>query len=681
MTPKSITPPDLDWREDGQPVASAFGDTYFSVENGLEESRYVFLKHNGLPDRWQNHPGAFRIIETGFGTGLNFLMTWQAFRQSAPENCWLEYTSIEKFPLNKDQLIQAQALWPELGDLTDRLLQQYPDAVPGFHHLVWPDARIALTLALGDVHDILPQLNGPVHAWYLDGFAPSCNPDMWTDALFSQMRRLCRATASQNTASEAQRQTTCATFTSAGIVRRGMIGAGFQVSKVPGFGRKREMLKARYCQTSGPERPARFDGKPWLTSENHFQQSNKEIVVIGAGLAGCTSARALAERGWKVTVLDKAGISNGGSGNPQGGLYVKLAANDQAVHSDFYLQAFQYATKAITRILGDGDASQHSWRQCGVLQLASNAAEAERQQRFLDVQALPENLVTSRDAQQASELAGITLTQGGLFYPDAGWVNPRHLCHQMLQHPNISIRSQAVTELTFDDDHWILKLGDTEVLNSEQVVLAAAYEAKTLLPEAWLPLKSIRGQLSYLNAEQVPSPNTVLCGQSYMAPVATGQPWLVMGATYNLNDNDPEPRFTDHETNLSHLGEFGPSMPAATLDLIKGSRVGFRCTTPDYLPLVGSIPVTREFVNSYKPMIRNARQIPPVLAPNYTGLWLNVGHGSRGLASTPLCAELLATQIEQTALPVSTDVAEALWPGRFLLRDMVRRRLPKEWYE
>jgi len=675
VTKHSISAPELDWRDDGQPVASAYGDTYFSVENGLEESRYVFLQHNNLPQRWTDWRGPFCIVETGFGTALNFLMTWQAFEEQASEQCWLEFTSIEKFPMTREQLVQAQQLWPELAPWTKRLLQQYPDASAGFHRLSWPDSRVSLTLIFADAQDALPQISGPVHAWYLDGFAPSCNPDMWNEALFQNMRRLCRQTVSLG-----HTDISCATFTSAGLVRRGLKGAGFSATKVPGYGRKREMLQCRYEACNGPERPATFDGTPWLlptSLSSGVDQQN--IAVIGAGLAGCTTARALAERGYQVTILDGKGIANGGSGNPQGGLYVKLAANNQAVHSDFYLQAFQFATQTVERVLGKGDPQNQSWQQCGVLQLASTADESKRQQRFLDVQNLPTSLVHAATPEQASQLSGLPMSQGGLFYPSAGWVNPRHFCHQLLKHPNIRIRTTQVTSMEHQTDQslWRLQTRDNASEHYAQVVLATAADTQRLLPDAWLPIKSIRGQLSYLSAETVPSPSTVLCGNSYMAPIASGQPWLVMGATYHINDPEPEPRHQDHLTNLEHLKEFGAAMPETSLNTIRGARVGFRCTTPDYLPMVGAIPDVQAFVDTYQPMVRNAKQIPPRTAPNYPGLWLNIGHGSRGLASTALCAELLANQIQGSSLPVSTEVQKALWPGRFLLRDMIRRKLPE----
>ncbi len=691
-----ITSPEIEWRDNGQPVSVTFDDTYFSVNNGLEESRYVFLNQNNLPERWRQWRGPFRIIETGFGTGLNFLATWQAFLKESCEHTWLEFTSIEKFPLSREQLRRALSLWPELDDLANQLLAQYPDATPGFHRLVWPDQRVALTLIMGDVHDALPQLEGPVNAWYLDGFTPTRNPDMWNEALFKEIRRISRPHPNIHTFDSPESwqnsSPTCATFTAASLVRRGLNGAGFKTQKAPGYGRKREMLLASYQQSTGPERPVLFDGKPWLVpttgssstapahimpTESAEQPKQQTAIVIGAGLAGCTTARALADRGFQVTVFDGNGIANGGSGNPQGGLYVKLAANDQAIHTDFYLQAYLLATQSAERILGPGTADNTSWQQCGVLQLATDDAELRRQQRFLATHTLPLSVIKPVSAEQASQQAGVPLTSSGLFFPKAGWVNPRQFCYQLLKHPAIRIHTRRVMSLAppADAPYWTASCENGSRHTAHHVVIATANEAHDLLPSAYLPIRPIRGQLTFVDSHHIANPSTVLCGTSYMAPAAPGQAYTVMGATYNLRDTSTTLSSKDHQTNLNHLRNFG-SRFAADLPSVQGGRVGFRCTTPDYLPLVGPVMNTSAFLKTYSPMVKNARQVPAKAAPAIPGLWLNVGHGSRGLASTPLCAELLANQIMGAAAPVSQAVLEALWPGRFLLRDMIRRKLP-----
>ncbi len=673
----SPSAPDLIWRDDGQPVSTQFDDPYFSVENGLEESRYVFLQHNGLPQRWADWQGPFRIIETGFGTGLNFLMTWQSWRghqNRRDSSRWLHFTSIEKYPLSRQQLEQALALWPELTELREQLLAQYPLPVSGFHHLVWPEEKIALTLVFDDIHQALPELSGPVHAWYLDGFAPARNPDMWSDELFRNMRRLSQLSPQQYQGSQ---PATLATFTAAGLVRRGLLGAGFQVSRVPGYGRKREMLAGAFNRHCGPERPPSALHDPWNLPARATE--GKQVIVVGAGLAGATTARALAERGYDVQVFDAGGIASGGSGNPQGGLYVKLAASDQAIHTDFYLTAFLHALPYMQHYLGSGDQHNHNWQQCGVLQLAYDDKEQLRQQKFMQARPLPHQLVHALDREQASAIAGCEQQYGGLFYPQAGWVSPADLCHALLDHPAIRFRQQSVDAVAQHGNGWQIRSAE-QVSHCDQLVIAAAAGARTLLPEAYLPVKRIRGQLSYLNAAVTPPLNTVLCGRSYMAPAHQGRQCL--GATYNLRDDGEEIRDTDHLSNISHLPDFGPAWHQiagqASLKAITGGRVGFRCTTPDYLPMAGPVTDNQAFIHVFSPMVKNAKQIPACEVPHLPGLWLNIGHGSRGLASAPLCAALLATMISGDALPVSKSIYAALWPGRFLLRDMVRRRLPPE---
>jgi tRNA 5-methylaminomethyl-2-thiouridine biosynthesis bifunctional protein len=230
----------LDWNESGTPVSGQFDDVYFSNVNGLEETRYVFLQKNQLPERWnQFNSQRFVIGETGFGTGLNFLAAWQAFDQFRQENPdaqlhSLHFISFEKYPVSKTDLIKAHQSWPELATYARELQQNYPIAIPECHRIILADGAVTLDLWFGDIHDCMPSLpvsrEGVVDAWFLDGFAPSKNPDMWNQHLFDYMAKLAKPEA------------TCATFTAAGFVRRGLIEAGFAMQKVKGFGTKREML-------------------------------------------------------------------------------------------------------------------------------------------------------------------------------------------------------------------------------------------------------------------------------------------------------------------------------------------------------------------------------------------------------------------------------------------------------
>ena len=224
----------IEWR-DGQPYSTQFQDVYFSSDDGLAETDYVFLQGNDLSRRFlQLDSNEFTIIETGFGTGLNFLCAAKLWLNLAPKNARLHFISTEKYPLTLSELATAQSLWPDLKSLSQDFLLAYQNLLNSTGTASLFDDRVRFTLLIGDANITLYDLTTKADAWFLDGFAPAKNPDMWQATLFSHMARL-SATA-----------TTFATFTSAGIVRRGLQAVGFKVNKQAGFGKKREMLIGQY---------------------------------------------------------------------------------------------------------------------------------------------------------------------------------------------------------------------------------------------------------------------------------------------------------------------------------------------------------------------------------------------------------------------------------------------------
>lgn len=227
----------IHFNDKGTPISEQFDDVYFSDAQGLAETQYVFLQHNLLPQRLSEFDNkTFHIAETGFGTGLNFLTTWQALNKFNLENntkAALSFLTFEKYPIAKADLQQAYVAFPELSDLCEQILAQYPAQINSDFTIKFAD-NVTLTVVFGDVNTRIPELtlpeNSKINAWYLDGFAPNKNPDMWTQNLFENMARL------------ANTDCTLATFTAAGFVRRGLIEAGFAMKKFPGFGHKREMI-------------------------------------------------------------------------------------------------------------------------------------------------------------------------------------------------------------------------------------------------------------------------------------------------------------------------------------------------------------------------------------------------------------------------------------------------------
>ncbi|MBV4494366.1 bifunctional tRNA (5-methylaminomethyl-2-thiouridine)(34)-methyltransferase MnmD/FAD-dependent 5-carboxymethylaminomethyl-2-thiouridine(34) oxidoreductase MnmC [Pseudomonas sp. SWRI12] len=648
----------LDWDDQGRPRSRVFDDVYFSDQSGLDETRYVFLEQNNLAERFAALAAGGRLVigETGFGTGLNFLCAWQLFEQCAPAGARLHFVSVEKYPLSPEDLRRALALWPQLSLQAEQLLEQYVAIHQGFQRLVLANGRVTLTLLIGDALEQLPQLDGQIDAWFLDGFAPARNPEMWTAELFAELARLAAPGA------------TLSTFTSTGWVRRLLNAAGFKMKRTPGIGHKWEILRGVFL--GWPEQtPAPSLAKPWYARPLP-PTGERRALVIGGGLAGCASAASLAARGWQVTLLERhAGLAEEASGNPQGVLYLKLSAHGTAL-SQMILSGFGYTRRVLEQLQRGVD-----WDACGVLQLAFNSKEAERQAQLAE--AFPADLLHSLDQSEAQVRAGIGLACGGLFYPEGGWVHPPALCRWQASGPAIDVRPHHdVLHLRRVDGQWSAWDGERCLASAPVVILASAAEIKRFEPAAGLPLKRIRGQITRLpQTRRSQSLATVVCAEGYVAPPRLGEHTL--GASFDFNSDDLTPTAAEHAGNLQMLEEISHDLverlDAGTLDPhhLEG-RAAFRCTSPDYLPIVGPLAGRQAFTEAYAALGKDARQVPDAPCPWLDGLYINSGHGSRGLITGPLSGELIAAWLDNEPLPLPRSVAEACHPNRFALRALIR---------
>ncbi|HLD65066.1 MAG TPA: bifunctional tRNA (5-methylaminomethyl-2-thiouridine)(34)-methyltransferase MnmD/FAD-dependent 5-carboxymethylaminomethyl-2-thiouridine(34) oxidoreductase MnmC, partial [Pseudomonas sp.] len=627
----------IQWDEQGQPQSTLFGDVYFSNADALAETRYVFLANNDLPARFAALPDGqhLTIGETGFGTGLNFLCAWQLFEQVAAPQARLHFVSVEKYPLRRDDLQRALALWPELAPYADALLEQYVALHGGFQRLSFAGGRVVLTLLIGDALAMLPQLDARIDAWFLDGFAPAKNPEMWTPELFAELARLSAP------------GTSIGTFTSTGHVRRALNAAGFKMKRVPGLGHKWEVVKGQFL---GEPSAA---GKPWFARPTH-RPHVRHALVIGAGLAGCASAASLAARGWQVSLLERhADLAQEASGNPQGVLYLKLSAHGTAL-SRLIVSGFGHTRRLLERLQHDRD-----WQACGVLQLAFDAKEAARQAQL--AAAFPPELLHGLDQAAAEARCGIPLPSGGLFFPEGGWVHPPALCRLLASHPGIRLLTHhEALELRRGDGQWQAWNGEHCLASAPLVILAGAADIRRFAPSAELPLKRIRGQITRLDATSTSADlRAVVCAEGYVTPTRLGEHTL--GASFDFHSDDLEPRAADHAGNLALLRAISPDLASrlgserldpATL----AGRAAFRCTSPDYLPIVGPLADRSAFAAAYAVLAKDARQSPDTPCPWLEGLYINSGHGSRGLITAPLSGELLAAWIEDEPLPVARDV-------------------------
>ena len=629
---RTLTPARLAYTELGQLFSHAYDDVYHAAAGGLAQAQQVFIAGNGLPERWRGRQ-RFVIIETGFGLGLNFLATWAAWRAD-PQRCpQLHFISSEKHPFSASDLATLHSDFPELSELAAELRRQWPQLLPGNHRLHFDEpqgGQLTLTLLFGDAGHTLPSLLARADAFYLDGFSPAKNPEMWSPYL-------CKALANH-----AAPGATLATWTVAGEVRRGLSAAGFKVEKSSGFANKRQMLRGHIHYA----RPLADAGQV------------RQALVIGAGFAGTSVAERLAARGWQVTLIDAVGPAAGASGNRIGIFQPLLSADDNS-HSRLIRSAFFYALRHWQTLTAAGLPIR--WSACGVLQLARDAEHEALQRRTAEMLQAPPDYLRYVDRQQASQLAGQALPCGGWWFAGAGWAEPPSLCAANLQRFPARITpifGQSVARIAEVNGIWqALTADDSLLAAAPTLILANAADAKRLAGSDWLPLRPARGQATLLPQAATPPLSMVLCRQGYVTPAVDGR--SVCGASFIVDDEACALRVSEHQDNLAKLEAILPGQinyAALPSDLAQlPGRVGFRPVSLDRLPLLGQLPAGDQ------PIITHLRR-----APRRPGLWLASGFGARGLVWSALAGELLASQINGDPLPLPNELVNAVDPARFL---------------
>lgn len=617
----------LEFDAQGTPWSPRYGDVYHAAAGGPSQAEHVFIHGNGLPERWQNQT-RFTILETGFGLGLNFLATWAAW-QADPKACQrLHFISVEKHPFTASDLLRAHRQWPQFAELAAELHHQWPPLLPGIHRLNLAGGRVILTLVFGDAVEQLTRLDAGVDAFYLDGFSPAQNPELWSEKIARALARLARPGAS------------LATWSVAGSLRQALTQAEFEVSKAKGFADKRHMLTGRY-RSRKPDRYA--------------VPTDRRAIVIGAGAAGSCAANRLAARGWEVTVLDRRPSPGLAASGNHIGMFRPLPSLDDNRLSRLTRAGF-LATHALLRQMGD----QVRWGQTGVLQVAKDADQEALQQEAVTRLAFPSEFLQFVDRASAAQLTGYPTQYGGWWFPSAGWIQPPSLCRGALAAYPEQIRFMGNTLIRQlqQDEAGIWSATDASgniVARAPTVVIAAGAEVGQLTQLAQLPQLTERGQVTHLPQSCFPRLNIVVCGSGYATPPLDGQ--RVIGATHDLNDVEGEETIASHAENLVKIARLltGAGMlPQA--EACRG-KVGFRPISPDRLPIVGAVPVWSN--PKGRTRLHDLRYQP--------GLWCVQGFGTRGLAWAALMGELIASRIDGDPLPLETDLADALSPGRFLL--------------
>jgi tRNA 5-methylaminomethyl-2-thiouridine biosynthesis bifunctional protein len=528
----------LEWTADGRPRSRLFGDVYFSDQDGLAESRAVFLAGCGLPEAWAGRR-RFVVGELGFGTGLNILALFDLWRRARPADAQLHVFSVEAHPISAAEAARALARWPELADLAGLLAARWPGRAHGFHRVELPELAAVLDLAVMDAAEALAAWSGRADAWFLDGFSPALNPAMWSDEVLSRvgMRSAPGARA--------------ATFTVAGQVRRGLAAAGFDVARRPGFGRKRERLEAQL-----PGEPSRPSAPPRVA-----------VAVVGAGVAGASAARALRVLGANPLVLEAVAIGAGGSGNPAALVTPRLDAGG-GPPARLFAQAFARAVQ-----LYEGHPEAILAR--GVLQLEAGPRDRERFARIAACGLFEPGALAPIESGEASarlgEPAPAALDQAAALVIDPSPV---------LRAWAGEVRQGVVAALRRGAEGWtLLDAAGAALAEADAVILAAGMGSAVLALGA--PLQPVRGQASFAQTEAAPS---AAAWGGYVVPTREG---VLFGATHDRGDEGVEVREADHARNLAALAERLPALASRLSGRPIQGRASVRAVTPDRLPLAG----------------------------------------------------------------------------------------------
>lgn len=620
----------IEWLEDGTPYSPRFGDRYRGELGGLAQSREVFLHGCGLPAAWAGQ-AQWRILETGFGLGLNFLVTWQAWKADPQRPRLLHFVATEAHPASAADVWRSLAAHPQLQPLAEQLQARWWGLLPGVHRLVFEEGRVLLSLCIGDTKAVLREQLFEADTVYLDGFSPSKNPGIWDIHTLKAVARCCR------------RGTRIATWTVARTVLDGLAQCGFVVRKTPGVPPKRDMLQGQFDPRWEPRKAMQFT--PVRPSR---------CVVIGAGLAGAAAAASLGRRGWQVEVLDAHAAPACGASGLAAGMLVPHVSPDDSLLSRLSRCGVRATLQQAAALLQEG----RDWQACGVLErridgspgLPANWPEAGRDwSEAASAQQLADALRTDPGTSSAP-------TTPACWHHRAGWLKPSRLVQALLAQPGVHWRGgaqAAALQRNAATGIWqVLDAQGHSLAQADMVVLAAGY-ASRLLADGGLPLQAIRGQVSWgprgdAAADDMAFPGFPVNGHgSFIPSVPTdeGRIWLA-GASFERDKDNTQCRPHDQQANFERLQTLLPATAAHLAAAFQGGTprawAGVRCASPDRLPLVGPVD--------------------PALQP---GLWVCTAMGSRGLTFAVLCGELLAARVHGEPLPLENRTAQALAPQRF----------------
>ena len=623
---------------DGKPYSPEFEDIYATRSGAYGQACTVFLSEGEVARRWQGKE-RFTVLENGFGLGTNFLATLKAWRNDSKRSAHLEYVALECFPVSRSQIEQYAAV--ELADEAKELASHWPVCIPGYHTLTFDGGRVRLILIFGDSQTFANKLSLQYDALFLDGFGPQKNPRMWEAGLLRSLSRYAKEGA------------VVTTWCTKGDVRRALIGAGFEIEKKKGFGKKRERLfgimKAR------------------RTKHNH--RAIEDVIVIGGGLAGANVAYSLRMQGVQVRVVDQAPVPGGAASALSWGILHPHFTRDDSPLSKLSREGFLLARSRLREL--EEKTGEPLFELLGCLQMAhTDEIYAEWQSAASQDQpfALPADYGTLLQKEEASLKAGLSLKRGGWFFSMAGMARSGAFCRALIKASGASYRGNTqVVALKKQDKYWQLIGEFGEVIDeATDVVVCAAFASEALLGSA-LGLEALPGRITLLRDTDLTELKCPVSGEGYIAHMSDG--YCGVGATYELERTGPWTETKAHENNLEKLDSLlTKSVPV----VVTGAYCGVRAAGPGRLPVLGASIDEEKWLS----VCRSHKEYPQDSSLwDQEGLWVLAGLGSRGLSTSALCADMLTSLMLGVALPADPALLKTLAPSRYLRRQWLKGKI------
>ena len=576
-----------------------FDDIYFSPVNGEEESNYVFLEGNKLRERIISNKN-FTIGELGFGTGLNFLLTWKLFNELKLQDSYLDYISIEGYPLSEKRINKIHERHPKLAKLWIELRKAMPPLWSGTHRINLNKGRVRLTLIYNDALEALKSSNFGVDAWFLDGFNPNKNEGIWSMKVMSEVYRLTKPTG------------TFATFSSAGFVRRNLEKAGFSVEKIKGYNLKKEM-------SIGQKK-----GK--IKAKDIFSK----FVIVGGGIAGASIANALKQRGHNPLVIERNDkLAQGSSGNIAAIQYPRLTTVNTPA-GRLSLSCYRFSRNLAKKLgVAINDKS---------IILSVPEREGVKQNKLLS-QGWPKDLIREINKEDKLEIVNSEFNLGGIVHDHGGTIEPIKFVNTLMPNDIEIIFGKEIQGFTRNTEGWTITLSDKNKINAEILILTCSDGLNKIKQTSVFNLQYTQGQVTYLNKNKFKNiPKTNFSFSGYVTPPVEGV--ITVGATFEKNSN--ERNYISKEASKININNipnevfrnlFSSNVNLSQLD----GRVSMRVSTFDRMPMMGQIE---------------------------DNLYILSALGARGMIMAPLLGEELASIILDLPIGLDVEIIKQCDPIR-----------------